>query len=67
MEKIIMELMGIKEDYNTRVEDEVYSYLDEYKYRDLTAKEIERINELRRNIFYLYKGIENLDKIKEEN
>ena len=65
MNEIIMELIGIKEDYNTRVEDEVYSYLNEYKYRDLTAKEIEKINELRRNIFYLYKGIENLDKIKE--
>ena len=66
MEKLIKELINIKEDYSNMIEDEIYDYLNNgNEYRDLTAKEIEKINKIRKNMFHLYKGIEELDKIKE--
>lgn len=65
MEKIIKELINIKENYNNTIEDEIYSFLNyENEYRDLTDKEIDTINKARKNMFYLYKGIEYLDKIE---
>lgn len=66
MEKIIKELIQIKEDYNNLIEDELFSFLNyEDEYRDLTEQEINKINKARKDMFYLYKGIEYLDKIQE--
>ena len=65
MERLIRELVNIKEHYSDIIEEELYGFLNyENEYRDLTKQEVDKINKIRKNMFYLYKGIEYLDKIE---
>lgn len=65
--EIIDELMEIKDELGERIEEEIYSNMNyDNEYKDLTGTEIKRINELRKKIYYIYKSIEILDKIKEK-
>lgn len=65
--EIIDELIEIKENLGTRIEEEIYDNMNyDNEYADLTGAEIKRINELRKKIYYIYESIEILDKIKEK-
>lgn len=58
MEKIIKELINIKENYNNTIEDEIYGFLNyENEYRDLTDKEIDAINKARKICSTYIKGL----------
>lgn len=66
MNKIINELIELKEDYNKIIEEIIYENLNnDEEYKDLTKAEINQINELRKNVFYIYEAISILDKVKE--
>lgn len=66
MNKIINELIELKDDYTGRIEEQIYTNLNyDEEYRDLTRAEINQINELRKNVFYIYEAISILDKVKE--
>ena len=63
--EIIDELIEIKEDLGTRLEEEIYDNMNyDNEYADLTGAEIKRINEIREKIYYIYESIGILDKIK---
>ena len=68
MNKIINELIEIKDKYVERVEENIYANLNyDTEYRDLTTAEIKEINQLRENLYYIYEAIHILDKIKESD
>ena len=66
MYKIIGLLQEELEDINERIDEQIWDNLrNEKTQRDLTQKEIEKLNKYRKNSFYIYKAIETLNKIEE--
>ena len=68
MENIIKELINIKDDYTNRLEEIIYDNINyECSYKDLTAAEISKINNCRKNIRNLYNAINILNEVKESD
>jgi len=66
MYKIIALLQEELEDMNELIDGELWENLrNEKTQRDLTQKEIEKLNKYRKKVFYIYKAIEILNKIEE--
>lgn len=73
IDKIISNLLEIKDDeIKNYIDEEIFAFLnygtpvtEKPTYRDLTEKEIERINKHRKNIFYIYEAIDQLQQIEE--
>lgn len=65
MENIINLLIDEKEKQVALMDEEIYNdSRNENKQRDLTQKEIEKINKYRKNIFFIYEAIETIEKIE---